>query len=69
MIGPLPSVLASIAGVSWLAALLAVPQRPRRPDELADLVYARLVGRQQRMMAAAMGATVVAAIVRLMALV
>jgi hypothetical protein len=65
MIGPLASILVSGAGALWLAALLAAPQRPRRRDELADLVYARLVGRQQWMMAVAVAVTAAASIVLL----
>lgn len=67
MIGSLVPIVGSIAGALWLSALLAMPQRPRPADELADLVFARLAGRQQWMVAAAIVATAVAALVRLLA--
>ena len=34
----------------WLCALLALPRRPRPGNEIAELVYARLLGRQQRLL-------------------
>ena len=69
MIGSLVPVVGSIAGALWLSALLATPRRPRPTDELADLVFARLAGRQQWMVAGAIVATAVAALVRLLAMV
>lgn len=67
MIGSLVPIVGAIAGALWLSALLATPQRPRRGDELADLIFARLAGRQLWMVAGAVAATAAAAIVRLLA--
>lgn len=67
MIGSLVPIVGSVAGALWLSALLATPRRPRPADELADLVFARLVGRQQWMVAAAIVATAAVAFVRLLA--
>ncbi len=67
IIGSLVPIVGSIAGALWLSALLATPHRPRPADELADLVFARLAGRQQWMVAAAIVATTAAALVRLLA--
>lgn len=69
MIGSLVPIVGSIAGALWLSALLATPLRPRPADELADLVFARLAGRQQWMVAAAILATAATALVRLLAMV
>ncbi len=33
----------------WLCALIAIPRRPRVGNEVEELVYARLLGRQQRL--------------------
>jgi hypothetical protein len=59
--------LAAIALTWWLCALLAIPRRPRAGQEMQELVYRRLVARQQWMMACAVLATAVAALVLLTA--
>lgn len=61
--------LAAIALAWWLCALLATPRRPVSHDEGQELVYRRLVGRQQRLVACAIVATAAAAIALLRALV
>jgi hypothetical protein len=39
----------SIALTCWLCALVAVPQKPLPGNEAQELVYARLLGRHQRL--------------------
>src|SRR5436305_781925 len=39
--------LATIPVTCWLCTLIATPRRPRLGDEVAELVYSRLLGRQQ----------------------
>lgn len=39
--------LATIPVTCWLCTLIATPRRPRFGDEVAELVYSRLLGRQQ----------------------
>lgn len=39
--------LVMIAGTLWLAALVATPRRPPFGNEVAELVYARLLGRRE----------------------
>jgi hypothetical protein len=41
------SVLATIAITCWPCASIAVPRRPRIGNEAEELVYVRLLGRQQ----------------------
>jgi predicted secreted protein len=53
---------AAIAFTCWLCALLTIPRRPVARDEGQELVYRRLVGRQQWLVACAVLATAVAAI-------
>jgi hypothetical protein len=33
----------------WLAALIAMPRKPRLGNEIEELVYARLLGRQEHL--------------------
>ncbi len=44
----------------WLAALIATPRRPRPGNEVEELVYARLLGRQEQLRLLAIVATGVA---------
>jgi hypothetical protein len=44
----------------WLAALVATPRRPMQDNEVAELVYVRLLGRQQRLILLALLASGVA---------
>lgn len=44
----------------WLAALIATPRRPRPGNEIEELVYARLLGRQEHLRLLAIVATAVA---------
>ena len=41
----------------WLCTLVASPRKPRVGDEAAELVYSRLLGRQQRLVLLAFVAT------------
>ncbi len=43
----------ALALTCWLCVLLATPRRPRRGDEVEELVHAHLVGRCQRVMVVA----------------
>ncbi len=45
----------------WLCALLALPRRPLPGNEVQELVYARLLGRQQRLVLLALVVSVVVA--------
>lgn len=45
----LPAVGASVASL-WLAAFVAMPGKPLPHNEVQELVYARLLGRQHRAM-------------------
>jgi hypothetical protein len=49
--------LTAVALTCWLCALLAMPRKPRLNDEVQELVYARLLGRQQVLMLVALVAT------------
>ena len=59
--------LAAIALTSWLCALLATPRKPTSHQEVQELVYRRLVARQQWMVAGAVVATAVTALALLRA--
>jgi hypothetical protein len=48
---------AAIPLTCWLAALLAAPRTPRIGNEVEELVYARLLGRQERLRLLAIVAT------------
>lgn len=52
--------LLSIAGTCWLCALLAVPRTPLPGNDVAELVYRRLLGRQQPLLLLALFSTVIA---------
>jgi hypothetical protein len=41
----------------WLCTLVAIPRKPQVGDEVAELVYCRLLGRQQRLALLAVVAT------------
>lgn len=49
--------LAAAAATCWLCTLIAIPRRPRWGNEVEELVYARLLGRQQRLVLVAVIAT------------
>jgi hypothetical protein len=49
--------LTAVALTCWFCALLALPRKPRLNDEVQELVYARLLGRQQVLMLVALVAT------------
>jgi hypothetical protein len=44
----------------WMCALVAIPRRPRRGNEVEEFVYARLLGRSQRVALLALVVTAVA---------
>src|SRR3954469_11220852 len=52
--------LAAVSLTCWLCALLAMPRRPLPNNEVQELVYARLLGRQQILMLLALIVTAVA---------
>jgi hypothetical protein len=52
--------LIAIAVTCWLSALVAIPRKPRPGNEVAELVYARLLGRQQRLVLLAILASALA---------
>jgi hypothetical protein len=52
--------LIAIPITCWLCALVAIPRRPRLGNEGEELVYARMLGRQQRLMLLALVATLAA---------
>lgn len=41
----------------WLCTIIAAPRKPRLSDEVGELVYSRLLGRQQRLALLAVAAT------------
>lgn len=49
--------LTAIVCTFWLCALLARPRKPLRGNEVQELVYSRLLGRQQTLMLLAVFAT------------
>jgi hypothetical protein len=52
--------LIAIALTCWVCTLVAAPRRPLPGNEVEELVYARLLGRQQRLLLLALLVTVVA---------
>jgi hypothetical protein len=54
------SVCSAISVTCWLCVLVAVPHRPLPGNEVQELVYARLLGRQQRLILLAFIASVAA---------
>jgi hypothetical protein len=60
--------LVAIPLTLWLAVLVATPRRPLPDNEVAELVYGRLLGRYQRLVLLAGAATVAAVFVLLVAL-
>ena len=49
--------LTAVALTCWLCALLATPRKPLPNNEVQELVYARLLGRQQTLMLLALVVT------------
>jgi hypothetical protein len=60
-------LMVAIATTCWGCALLAIPRKPLPGNEVAELVYSRLLGRQQRLVLAAAAATVAVVIAALTA--
>jgi hypothetical protein len=60
--------LVAIPVTCWLCVLLAVPRRPGLGNEVEELVYTRLLGRQQRLVLVATLATVVTLLAAVLAL-
>ena len=52
-----------IPATCWLCALLAIPRRPLLGNEVQELIYTRLLGRQQRLVILAVVASAVAFLV------
>jgi hypothetical protein len=50
----------AVALTCWLCALAASPQKPLPDNEIQELVYARLLGRRERVMLLAVAMTIVA---------
>jgi predicted MFS family arabinose efflux permease len=59
--------LIAIPITCWLCALLAIPRRPCPHHEMQEFTYRRLVGRQQLLVGCAIAATVIVAVVHLLA--
>jgi hypothetical protein len=60
--------LALIIPVCWVCALLATPRKPRLGNEVEELVYTRLLGRQQRLVLLACVVTIMTLLVLVLAL-
>jgi hypothetical protein len=52
----------------WLCALVAIPRKPRIGNEVEELVYARLLGREQRLVLLACVVTVATLLVLVLSL-
>jgi hypothetical protein len=52
----MPAVCASAVSL-WIAAWVAIPHKPFSANEVQALVYSRLIGRQQRLVALALVGT------------
>jgi hypothetical protein len=52
----MPAVCASVVSL-WVAAWVAIPHKPFSANEVQALVYSRLIGRQQRLVALAIVGT------------
>jgi hypothetical protein len=63
----LPAIGAAVVSL-WVATLVAMPRRPLPGNELAELVYIRLLGRHQRVALLACAVTALAAVTLLGAL-
>jgi len=50
-------VAAAIAATCWVCAIISIPRKPRVGNEVAELVYSRLLGRQDRLVLLAGTAT------------
>lgn len=55
--------LIAIPLTCWLCALVAIPRTPQLGEEVQELVYRRLVGRHQLLLACAVLASLVVALV------
>lgn len=60
--------LAAIPLACWLAVLIATPRRPRVGNEIEELVYVRLLGRQEQLRLLAIVATAAALFMFVLAL-
>jgi hypothetical protein len=60
--------LVAIPFTCWLCALVALPRRPRLGNEVEELVYTRLLGRQQRLVLLAVVASAAFLLVLLLGL-
>jgi hypothetical protein len=49
--------LIAVSVTCWLCALVALPRKPRLGNEVEELIYARLLGRQRRVALLAIGVT------------
>jgi hypothetical protein len=61
-------ILAAISVTCWLCALVASPRKPLPGNEVEELVYARLLGRQHRLALLALVVTIVAFVAVVIAL-
>lgn len=61
-------LVAAIPLTCWLCALVAMPRKPQWGNEVEELVYSRLLGRQQRLVMLAFGLTVAAILTFVLAL-
>jgi len=61
-------LIAAIPLTCWLCALIAIPRAPRVGNEVEELVYARLLGRQQWLVLLASGLTGAALLTIILAL-
>ncbi len=68
MVTTLMPALGAAAATLWVAALVAAPRRPLPGNEVAELVYSRLLGRHQRLLLVAFAVTVAVAFALLVAL-
>lgn len=57
--GPRMLAYVAIPITCWLCALVAIPRKPRVGNEIAELVYVRLLGRQQRLLLLAAAVTAI----------
>ncbi len=59
------NTIATVAFTCWLCAFIAIPRKPLIANEVAELVYTRLLGRQQRLalLAGAMSVALLLAVV------
>lgn len=60
--------MALVTVTFWVCTLIATPRRPLAGNEVAELVYARLLGRQQHLVLLALIATAAAFLLAVLAL-